>query len=151
MRFAASIGSLSAAGVFALSSSAMHRLFIDETGTHDLSGAQDPNNRFLSLTGLIFSFGEIERRLNPGLVRLKQKHFPHISNPESIVLHRKDIVNRRHPFQIFVDPDKEDAFNTDLLTLLSWLRYTAITVTIDKKEHLERYSVWHIDPYHYCL
>jgi len=109
MRFAASIGSLSAAGVFALSSSAMHRLFIDETGTHDLSGAQDPNNRFLSLTGLIFSFGEIERRLNPGLVRLKQKHFPHISNPESIVLHRKDIVNRRHPFQIFVDPDKEDA------------------------------------------
>jgi hypothetical protein len=129
----------------------MHRLFIDETGTHDLTGAQDPNNRFLSLTGLIFSFGEIERRLEPGLVRLKQKHFPHLASPEMIILHRKDIINRRPPFEILSNPDKEDAFNADLLTLLAWLRYTVITITIDKREHLERYSVWRIDPYHYCL
>lgn len=29
--------------------------------------------------------------------------------------------------------------------------YLAMTVVIDKLEHLERYQVWKFDPYHYCL
>lgn len=44
----------------------------------------------------------------------------------------------------------EKAFNADLLNLLRSVDYTTITVVIDKYEHLQRYEVWHYDPYHYC-
>ena len=67
-----------------------------------------------------------------------------------LILHRKEIVNRRYPFHALNDPETEKAFNADLLNLLRSIDYTTITVVIDKHEHLQRYKVWHYDPYHYC-
>lgn len=32
---------------------ALYRIYIDEVGNHDLTHADDPNQRFLSLTGVI--------------------------------------------------------------------------------------------------
>jgi uncharacterized protein DUF3800 len=128
-----------------------YRLFIDETGTHDLSGARDPNNRFLSLTGLIFRSLDIDNALEPWLRVFKERHFGHVDDPPGVILHRKEIVNRRPPFDVLFDPENERAFNADLLRLLAKLNYKAITVTIDKRAHLERYSKWHHNPYHYCM
>jgi hypothetical protein len=128
----------------------MYRLFIDETGTHDLSGAHDDNNRYLSLTGLIFNLRYIQRILEPELARFKQRHLPG-DNPENIVLHRKEIVNKRGPFSVLRDVETERVFNRQLINLLGNLDYTAITVTLDKREHFERYNVWHKNPYHYCM
>lgn len=69
---------------------------------------------------------------------------------EPLILHRKEIVNRRRPFHALRDPGIEMAFNRDLLLLMRTFEYTVITVVIDKHEHLQRYKVWHYDPYHYC-
>jgi hypothetical protein len=126
-----------------------YRLFIDETGTHDLTGATDPNNRYLSLTGLIFDELEIEKRLEPWLGIFKERHFPYAGQP--VILHRKEIVNKRPPFDCLFDLEKEKVFNNDLLKLLQKLNYQVITVTMDKREHLERYAKWHHNPYHYCM
>jgi hypothetical protein len=84
------------------------------------------------------------------MARFKRSHIPG-SNPESVVLHRKDIVNKRLRFSFLRDPIAERKFNSELLLLLTNLNYGAITVTIDKREHLERYRVWHKNPYHYCM
>ena|ERR1700723_1931594 len=128
----------------------MYRLYIDETGTHDLSGAHDDNNRYLSLTGLIFNLRYAQTRLEEIAVAFKRKHIPG-QRPEGVVLHRKDIVNKRLRFSFLRDEKKEISFNDDLLLVLAGLPYTAITVTIDKRDHLGRYSVWHKNPYHYCM
>jgi hypothetical protein len=37
-----------------------------------------------------------------------------------------------------------------LIALARW-EYDVVTVVIDKKEHRDRYQVWHYHPYHYCL
>ena len=31
----------------------LYRIYIDETGNHDMTHADDPNQRFLALTGVI--------------------------------------------------------------------------------------------------
>jgi hypothetical protein len=68
-----------------------------------------------------------------------------------VTLHRKELVNRRPPFDNLRDPAREIAFNADLLALLRESTYRVITVVVDKREHRERYQVWRFDPYHYCM
>lgn len=60
-------------------------------------------------------------------------------------------MNKKHPFEALRNPRVEQVFNKELLDLLTNLDYVAITVVIDKLEHLQRYKVWHFDPYHYSL
>lgn len=74
------------------------------------------------------------------------------SHPDDpIILHRKDIINRKRPFHALRDPEIEERFNNLLLAYLIGLDFTAMTVVIDKREHMEKYTVWRHDPYHYCL
>jgi hypothetical protein len=60
-------------------------------------------------------------------------------------------VNQRPPFEILQDPQVRDAFNAELMGLITGLDYVVITAVIDKLEHLNRYQHWSYDPYHYCL
>jgi len=107
-----------------------YRLYVDEVGNSGLgANLQHPNERYLSLTGTIIELDHVD---------------------EPLILHRKELVNRRYPFHELNNPDVERAFNADLLGLLRSLEYIAITAVIDKHEHLERYKVWRHDPYHYC-
>jgi uncharacterized protein DUF3800 len=67
------------------------------------------------------------------------------------VLHRKELVNRRPPFQRLNDRDVESRFNESLMQLLTAWEYRVITVVIDKQDHLAQYGQWAYHPYHYCL
>ena len=49
------------------------------------------------------------------------------------------------------NPEVKEQFNEALLSALTHWEYQVITVVIDKKEHRDRYEVWHYHPYHYCL
>lgn len=127
-----------------------YRLYVDEVGNPDLKSAEDPNHRFLSLTGVIFELDYVAKVLHPQVEQLKEEYFgSHPDNP--IILHRKEIVNKRYPFHALRDPRTEKRFNSDLLKLLQNWEYTAITVVIDKKEHRDLYASWQYDPYHYCM
>jgi hypothetical protein len=84
------------------------------------------------------------------LEAIKERHFGHAAT-KPIILHRKELVNRIAPFDTLLDPVKEAAFNADFLQLVALEPYVVLTVTIDKKEHVERYTVWRMDPYHYCI
>jgi hypothetical protein len=127
-----------------------YRLYIDEVGNSDLAASTHPNHRYLSLTGVILELGYVSEVVFPAIEGLKQKYFD--SHPdEPVILHRKELVNKRFPFHALKEPKIEQNFNQDLLDLLRALDYVVITVVIDKLEHQQRYQVWRFDPYHYCL
>lgn len=129
---------------------ALFRIYIDEVGNHDLAHADDPNQRFLSLTGVILESGYVMTVLQPEMDLLKRRFFQRDPD-EPVVFHRKELVNKRPPFEELRDPQTEMAFNAALLDALRAWQYRVITVAIDKKAHRDRYRVWHYHPYHYCL
>jgi len=127
-----------------------YRLYIDETGNADLASSANANHRYLSLTGVIVELGYVDSTLFPAMELLKRSFFgSHADDP--IVLHRKEIVNRLRPFDALRDPLIRQQFDAALLKLVADLDYRVLTVIIDKQLHLQRYSTWQYDPYHYCL
>lgn len=127
-----------------------YRIYIDETGNADLSSSDNPNHRFLSLTGVIISLPYVDAVLQPEMEALKREFFDyHVDDP--IIFHRKEMVNRLGRFEVLKQAEIERAFNLRLLDRLRHWDYSVITVLMDKKEHGEKYQTWKFDPYHYCL
>ena len=127
-----------------------YRLYIDESGDHTYYKLEDPAKRYLGLTGIFIETEYYRTAFQPEMERLKQKHFPH--NPdEPLILHREKIINHLGSFWRLRDPEREQAFNEDLLQFVKGQDYCVITVVIDKKTHIERYGAAAYHPYHYCL
>jgi hypothetical protein len=127
------------------------RLYVDEVGNPDLGASRiNENNRYLSLTGLIMSLDYVRDVAHPRLEDFKRRYFGEHPD-QQVTLHRKELVNKRPPFEALRDPATRDAFNLELLGLIEGLDYLVITAVIDKREHLDRYQTWVYDPYHYCL
>lgn len=127
-----------------------NRIYIDETGNSDLESSDNPNHRFLSLTGVILNLNYIQEVVHPKIESLKVKYFN--SHPdEPVIFHRKEMVNKKGIFCTLKEKSIENKFNQDLLNFLNEIDYKVITVLIDKYEHKKKYSVWKYDPYHYCL
>ncbi len=75
-----------------------YRMYVDENGNNDLGASEDPNHRYLGLTGVICALDAVAATIAPELEALKAKTFgTHPDNP--IVLHRADMMNKRHPFE----------------------------------------------------
>jgi hypothetical protein len=129
---------------------ALYRMYVDEVGNHDLTHADDPNQRFLSLTGVILESDYTLHVLHPEMDQLKRDFFQRDPD-EPVIFHRKELVNKRPPFHPLRDPEIEQRFNTVLLAALARWEYLVITVVIDKKAHRDQYQMWHYHPYHYCL
>jgi hypothetical protein len=128
----------------------LYRIYIDEVGTHDLTHADDPNQRYLSLTGVILDSSYALNTLQPEMNLIKQEFFQRDPD-DPVIFHRKELINKRSPFQTLRDPEVEQRFNTSLLASLARWDYQVITVVLDKKAHREQYQTWHYHPYHYCL
>lgn len=127
-----------------------YRIYIDESGDHTYHKVDNPEKRYLGLTGCIIETEKYRVSFYPRFEELKQRHFPH--NPdEPVIFHRKDIINRIGPFWRLQDSEREKAFNEDLLSFFGEMEYTIITVVINKKTHIDRYKESAYHPYHYCL
>lgn len=128
----------------------LYRIYIDEVGTHDLEHTDDPNNRFLSLTGVVVEANHMLNVIQPEMGRIKRKYFQ--TDPDiPVIFHRKELVNKRPPFSTLRDPKVEAEFNGELLDALERWQYKAVTVVIDKKALIEQYVVLVYHPYHYCM
>jgi len=125
-------------------------MYVDEVGNADLRSSDDPNHRFLSLTGVVMELGHVESVVHPQMESLKSTYFG--SHPDDpVILHRKELVNRRVPFASLRDPAICAAFDGELLGLMRSWDYTVISVCLDKQAHRQKYTVWQYDPYHFCL
>lgn len=128
----------------------LYRIYIDEVGNHDLTHTDDPNHRFLSLTGVILESNYTRFKFIPELDEIKRKYFQ--NDPDvPVIFHRKEMVNHRPPFSSLNDPSFHQKFNSELLGALQRWEFLVISIVIDKQEHLNRYKVWQYHPYHYCL
>lgn len=126
------------------------RVYIDEVGNPDLGSSENPNHRFLSLTGIIADLEHVRACIQPELEALKASLF--LSHPDDpVVLHRKELMGGKPPFQALRDPKVRERFNGQLLAHLADWQYSVITVCLDKQVHKQTYTTWRYDPYHYCL
>ena len=126
------------------------RIYIDETGNPDLKSSNNPNHRFLTLTGIILNLEYVRSVIHPEMESIKDNILGQHPD-DAIIFHRKEIINKKHPFEKLRNPEIEKKFNDIILNKLRRWDYSIITVLIDKKEHLDMYDVWRYDPYHYCL
>jgi hypothetical protein len=127
-----------------------YRIYIDEVGNPDLGSSDNPNHRYLSLTGIIIDLSYVLSTLHPQMEALKGKYFPHHPD-EPVIFHRKEMHKGAPPFDALRDPGIRARFDDELLGLLSSWEYAVVTVCLDKKRHRETYQTWRYDPYHYCL
>jgi len=128
----------------------LYRIYIDETGNHDMKHADEPNQRFLALTGVILESGYNAGTLQPEMEEIKHQFFQ-FDPDEPVIFHRKEMVNHHPPFQSLQDSKVEKRFNETLLSALDRWEYQVITIVLDKKAHRDQYSLWRYHPYHYCL
>ncbi|MEE8404332.1 MAG: DUF3800 domain-containing protein, partial [candidate division Zixibacteria bacterium] len=52
-----------------------YRMYVDEVGNPDMGSSDNPNHRFLSLTGVIIELNYVKDVFHPELEKLKTKHF----------------------------------------------------------------------------
>jgi len=127
-----------------------YRLYIDEVGNPDLGSSENPNHRFLSLTGVILDLGHVQNCVHPQMESLKREYFQ--SHPDDpVIFHRKEMLNAKTPCECLSNPSIRERFDQDLLFLMGHWEYTVLTVCLDKKNHKETYTTWRYEPYHYCL
>jgi len=113
-----------------------------------MRSAQDQNERYLGLTGLVTEQAYANTTLTARLDHIKEEIF----GTHDVVLHRREIIDKKPaPFDRLNDARRRARFDELLIQLIEDAHYTAITVVIAKKEHSERYAVWQFQPYHYCL
>jgi hypothetical protein len=55
-----------------------YRIYIDEVGNPDLESSENPNHRFLSLTGVIAELRHVAEVIHPQMEMLKSKYFRYI-------------------------------------------------------------------------
>jgi hypothetical protein len=125
-----------------------YRLYFDETGTGDLKAYQkDQNQRYLSLTGLVFRQEVHDTTFTARVSAFKRRIF---KTPD-VILHRRDIMDCEGVFAVLDDSSVRADFDAQFADLVEYLPGPAFTVSIDKQAHLEEYTAWQFDPYHYVL
>ena len=124
------------------------RLYFDETGTGDLKAhLKDRNQRYLSLTGLVFRQDVHDTTFTTRVSAFKRRIF---QTPD-VILHRREIMDRSGIFAALNNDALRAEFDAQFANLVEYLPGPAFTVSIDKQAHLEKYKVWQFDPYHYVL
>jgi hypothetical protein len=132
-------------------SSGKYRLYLDETGTHQLPrhphGDQD---RYLGLLGAIINRETYHAKFCLGIHTVKRRTFGF--DPDTpIVLHREDIMQRKGLFGVLADEAVRRKFNADLVGLYGTQDYALICVVLDKAAHSARYGRRAYRPYNYCF
>lgn len=134
-----------------LSHKKRYRIYIDESGDHTYRSFESPGKRYFGVTGCIIDLGYYKASFFPKLQALKQEHFNRDPDEPPVILHREEILRSKGCFWRLRDSAKRTAFDQAILQFLAEQRYVVVTVTIDKKTHIEYYGQAAFHPYHYCL
>ena len=78
-----------------------YRIYIDESGHANMNSAEIPNERFLSLTGVIIKIDYVNNFLHNDMENLKKRYFSY-NNRNPVIFHRKEIVNQKGSFKILL-------------------------------------------------
>lgn len=120
-------------------------MFIDDTGDVTSSTTNSPQNRYASITGVIFDRDYLFATFEPSFRKLVARHF---GDPK-LVLHRRKMVKppQKGPFAILRDLAKRDAWNRACLDMMTRASYTVVTVSIDKVAYYYHHPNAKLDVY----
>lgn len=94
--------------------------------------------------------GHVRDKATPTLNVWKAELFRH--DPDiPIILHRKDILQKKGPFGILRDERRRDIFDEFIVDYLNHTEFTVITVVLDKKAMLNQIHWREKHPYHYLM
>ena len=126
------------------------RVYIDESGDHTYRSIDELSKRYLGLTGVVINQRYYISQVPDAVETLKKKYFRYDpDNPPIFV--RSRIIKRLSSFWVLRDKNINNAWEADLLGLLSSLQAQIFTVVMDKKQHKERFPIDTWNPYVYCL
>jgi len=121
-------------------------LFIDESGDHNLT-VIDSQHPIFVLGGVIadreYALGEMTDKLNA----FKQDLF----GTTDIMLHTADFTRQKNGFEQMKEKVFCETFYTKLNQLISELKITIIACAVKKQQHMDKYGLDAIDPYHLSL
>lgn len=126
-----------------------YRLYVDESGDHTYSKLDRPGHSHLGLLGVWFEQKTVYPAFAAALERIKGEFFRGTPD-EPVLLHRKELVNRKGCFGVLCDPAVCKRFDDALLRLVNDSDFTMVCAIIDKKHHQQQY-VRPFDPYHWSL
>lgn len=86
----------------------MYRVFVDEVGNHDMKSCDKPTEQYLGVTGVIIRLEYEQHELTAALNQFKTAIFGSIN----IVLHRRDIIDRKPPFDPLKNAHTQQQFDT---------------------------------------
>jgi hypothetical protein len=127
------------------------RMFVDEVGHAGGGRVQHENDRYLSLSGVIVEQLEYQTVLIPRLDELKEGFFDSGVDGSPVILHRKELLQRKPPFEVLRNEFLAANFDGELLQLIADLEFKLLTVVLDKTEYMARFKEWRLHPYHYCM
>ncbi len=125
------------------------RMYVDENGHQALNGDLMQNDkRFLCMTGIIMQIHEHDTKLTPMLNALKEKYF----GSAGIVLHRRELISAKPPFEVLKDDSARERFNADFLQIVEKVQYRVTSVVIDKYMLVQKHGLIRAqDPYALAL
>ena len=124
------------------------RMFVDENGQSTLrEDLTDNSNRFLCFTGIVMRLNEHEN-LGIHINKLKIDYF----GSTDVILHRRELISGKPPFEALKNEKVRNSFNAELLKIISDQKYGVISIVIDKKALVEKYTILKAyDPYALAL
>jgi hypothetical protein len=121
-------------------------LFLDESGDHNL-GAIDPQHPIFVLGGIVadkdYALGEMTEKLD----KFKKDLF----GTAKITLHTADFTRQKNGFERMKEKEFCEKFYNSLNQLISELKITILACAIKKEQHMVRYGIDAVDPYHLSL
>lgn len=120
----------------------MLRMYLDESGNHDLM-ASEPQYPVFVLGGVIIDAEYADSVLSEKLSEFKIDVF---GTPD-VVLHTAEIARNKNAFECLRHAPTRERFYAGLRRLMSNLKYQVVACAILKEEHLRRYEGSAVDPY----
>lgn len=120
-------------------------LFLDESGDHSLDKI-DPQYPMFVLGGVLISAADYDR-VDARWKQMKRELF----GRDDIIIHTADLTRNKNGFERMKETAFRERVYNELNAVMAELPYQIIGCAVRKDDHLDRYGVSAIDPYHLSL
>ena len=105
-------------------------MFIDDTGDVTNSTTNAAQNKYASITGVIFDRQYLAQTFEPSFRRVVKRHFGEGAKGQPVVLHRRAMISPPSlgPFACLRDASARDAWEKSCLDMMTRAAYTATRI-----------------------
>jgi hypothetical protein len=120
-------------------------LFLDESGDHSLDKI-DPQYPMFVLGGVLINAADYDR-IEARWKLMKRELF----GRDDIIIHTADLTRNKNGFERMKETAFRERVYKELNALMAELPYKIIGCAVRKDDHLDRYGMSAVDPYHLSL